>query len=116
VWFGAQTPFLFGSPCQLTDPYLLTLPTVDPLWTCGLRVTGNFSCPAGITFFKMLRMASSPNWLFKTAASSLNVVMPATLNMLNAFPHRVLYEAVCVQGALHRCRGWQQLELCPWLL
>ena len=41
----AQTPFLYGSPCQQT--YLLSLPTIDPLWTCGLRVSGNFTCPAG---------------------------------------------------------------------
>ncbi|BDA44394.1 hypothetical protein COCOBI_05-5780 [Coccomyxa sp. Obi] len=39
------TPFLFGSPCQQTN--LLSLPTIDPLWTCGLRVTGNFTCSAG---------------------------------------------------------------------
>ncbi|CAL8470357.1 g9899 [Coccomyxa elongata] len=39
------TPFLYGSPCQQTD--LLSLPTIDPLWTCGLRVIGNFNCPAG---------------------------------------------------------------------
>ncbi|EIE26109.1 hypothetical protein COCSUDRAFT_40265 [Coccomyxa subellipsoidea C-169] len=39
------TPFLFGSPCQQTD--YVDVPTIDPLWSCGLRVTGNFTCPAG---------------------------------------------------------------------
>jgi hypothetical protein len=41
----AQTPFLFGSPCQQTVNNFV--PTIEPLWNCGLRVTGDFTCPAG---------------------------------------------------------------------
>ena len=40
-----QTPFLFNAPCTRT--LTVAAPEVDPLWTCGIAVAGNFSCPDG---------------------------------------------------------------------
>ena len=42
---AVQTPFLLTSPCQQYD--LVAPPIIDPTWTCGLRSSGNFTCPAG---------------------------------------------------------------------
>ncbi|BDA44395.1 hypothetical protein COCOBI_05-5790 [Coccomyxa sp. Obi] len=42
------SPWLFGSVCRQSD--MVSIPEIEPLWTCGLEVTGNFNCPAGGTF------------------------------------------------------------------
>lgn len=42
---AVQSPFLYGSVCKQSDTVLV--PDTQPLWTCGLEVIGNFSCPAG---------------------------------------------------------------------
>lgn len=40
-----QSPWLFGSVCRQSDT--VGIPEFQPVWTCGLEVTGNFNCPAG---------------------------------------------------------------------
>ncbi|CAL8470358.1 g9900 [Coccomyxa elongata] len=42
------SPWLFGSVCRQSDS--VSIPEIEPVWTCGLEVTGNFNCPAGGTF------------------------------------------------------------------
>ena len=45
VVFALQSPWLFGSVCKQSDT--VGIPQIQPVWTCGIEVTGNFNCPAG---------------------------------------------------------------------
>lgn len=45
VGFSLQSPWLFGSVCRQSDT--VGIPDIQPVWTCGIEVTGNFNCPAG---------------------------------------------------------------------
>jgi len=40
-----QSAFTFGAPCIVRTP--LVFPILNPLWACGVNVTGTFTCPAG---------------------------------------------------------------------
>lgn len=40
-----QTPLLLSNPCQQYET--VDTPIINPQWTCGLRSSGNFTCPAG---------------------------------------------------------------------
>ena len=51
-----QTPLALGDPCQQYGG--VSTPTINPMWTCGLRSTGNFTCPAGKPISALSEMLS----------------------------------------------------------
>ena len=62
ILVSLQTPLALGDPCQQYGA--VSTPTISPMWTCGLRSSGNFTCPAGKPPSMLSKMLSSTFTLF----------------------------------------------------
>ena len=74
---SVQSPFLLSDPCQQYS--LINTPVIDPVWTCGLRSSGNFTCPAGMP---LLQPYSQHGVIMHPRPLNLEMGLPHGINII----------------------------------